>query len=77
LERRISAAVKQRETSLMRDLGTVRGSLFPGGNRQERALNLVPLLARHGLVLLEEMRRSAAAHARGLVVAATESAVAS
>jgi bacillithiol biosynthesis cysteine-adding enzyme BshC len=77
LERRISAAVKRRDTSLMRDLATVRGSLYPDGVRQERALNLVPLLARHGLGLLESMRDSAAVHAQSLVTAARESAVAS
>lgn len=77
LERRISAAVKSREVVLMRDLATVRGSLFPNGVRQERALNLVPLLARHGLGLLDAMRDSAAVHARSLVASASEPAVAS
>jgi uncharacterized protein YllA (UPF0747 family) len=76
LERRISAAVKARETALMRDLGTVRGSLYPGGVRQERALNLIPLLARHGVELLETMRDSAAVHARALLATAREPAVA-
>jgi bacillithiol biosynthesis cysteine-adding enzyme BshC len=70
LERRISAAVKARETGLMRDLATVRGALFPGGVRQERALNLIPMLARHGVGLLDDMRTSASAHARTLVTAA-------
>jgi bacillithiol biosynthesis cysteine-adding enzyme BshC len=77
LERRISAAVKSREASLMRDLATVRGSLYPGGVRQERALNLIPLLARHGVGLLDAMRESAAAHARSIVAPAIEPAVAS
>jgi len=76
LERRISASVKTREAALMRDLGTARGSLFPGGVRQERALNFVPLMARHGAALLESMRDAAAAHARTLIVAAREQAVA-
>jgi bacillithiol biosynthesis cysteine-adding enzyme BshC len=77
LERRISAAVKARETALMRDLATIRGSLYPGGLRQERALNLIPLLARHGVGLLDSMRESAAAHARSIVTPAIEPAVAS
>lgn len=77
LERRISAAVKSREVALMRDLATVRGSLFPAGMRQERALNLIPLLARHGTGLLDDMRVSATAHARSLLVTATEPAAAS
>ncbi|HEX6316930.1 MAG TPA: bacillithiol biosynthesis BshC [Gemmatimonadaceae bacterium] len=67
LERRINAAVKARETALMHDIATARGSLFPGGLRQERALNLLPLLARHGLALLDEMRAHAGAHARRLL----------
>lgn len=76
LERRISAAVKAREVVLMRDLATVRGSLFPAGARQERALNLIPLLARHGIGLLDDLRVSASSHARSLLSTATESAVA-
>ena len=75
LERRITAAVKRRESALMRDLGTVRGSLYPGGIRQERALNLIPLMARHGLGLLDAMRARAAVHARSLLESA-EAAVA-
>jgi uncharacterized protein YllA (UPF0747 family) len=77
LERRINAAVKSRETTLMRDIATARGTLFPGGVRQERALNLIPMLARHGLGLLDDMRRSATTHARALVASATEPAIAS
>jgi bacillithiol biosynthesis cysteine-adding enzyme BshC len=65
LERRISAAVKRREHELMRDLGTMRGSLYPGGNRQERGLNLVPVLSRHGLTLLDRMRDAARRYAQG------------
>jgi bacillithiol biosynthesis cysteine-adding enzyme BshC len=77
LERRINASVKRRETALLRDLATVRGSLFPGGTRQERALNLMPILARHGVGLLDAMRDSALVHARSLVAGAREPAVAS
>jgi uncharacterized protein YllA (UPF0747 family) len=77
LERRINAAVKSREAVLMRDLATARGSLFPNGVRQERALNLIPMLARHGLGLFDDMRASASAHARGLVATASEPAIAS
>jgi bacillithiol biosynthesis cysteine-adding enzyme BshC len=77
LERRISAAVKARETTMMRDLATARGSLFPGGVRQERALNLIPLLARYGTGLLDGMREGATVHARALLASATEPAVAS
>lgn len=67
LERRLVAGVKRREAGIMRDLGTLRGALHPLGGRQERALNLVPLLARHGLSLLGEMRDAAVPHATALV----------
>lgn len=67
LERRILAAVKRRETDSMYALATARGSLFPFGKRQERVLNFIPLLARYGPALLEDMRAAAAVHARTLV----------
>jgi hypothetical protein len=58
----------------MRDLGTVRGALAPVGGRQERTLNLVPVLARHGIELLAELHRAAGPYARGIVQGATASA---
>ena len=76
LERRINAAVKSREVALMRELATARGALYPQGARQERALNLIPLLARHGLGLFDDMRASATVHARALLATATEPAIA-
>lgn len=76
LERRVTAAVKRRENALMHDLATARGSLFPDGTRQERILNLLPMLARHGLGLLDLMRAQAAAPARRLVTGAAEPAAA-
>src|SRR4029077_15434407 len=44
-ERRYAAAIKRRETSMMRDIATASGALFPDGKRQERVLNFVPFLA--------------------------------
>jgi uncharacterized protein YllA (UPF0747 family) len=67
LERRIVAAVKRREQETMTQIGTARGALYPLGTRQERALNLIPILARHGSVIVERMREAARAHARTLV----------
>jgi uncharacterized protein YllA (UPF0747 family) len=67
LERRILAAIKRRESVQMRDVATMRAALYPGGVRQERALNLIPILARHGLDLLAEMGRSARPHAASLI----------
>jgi len=67
LERRLVAAVKRRETALMTDVSTLRAALRPRGGRQERILNPVPFLARHGLTLLDEMREAARPHADALV----------
>ncbi|MDQ6827351.1 MAG: bacillithiol biosynthesis cysteine-adding enzyme BshC [Gemmatimonadota bacterium] len=66
LERRVLAAVKQRETAMRVDLATARGALFPLGIPQERALNFLPLLARHGPRLIERMAEAAREHARAL-----------
>jgi uncharacterized protein YllA (UPF0747 family) len=67
LERRLLAAVKRRETLLMSDVATLRAFLRPRGKPQERVLNPIPILARQGLSLLDEMRDAARPHARSLV----------
>jgi bacillithiol biosynthesis cysteine-adding enzyme BshC len=67
LERRLVAGIKRRERDLLRDVGTLRGALYPLGIRQERALNLVPMLSRNGVELLSEMRDAAGDHARRLI----------
>ena len=67
LERRLVARIKQRESDLLRDVATLRAALYPRGTRQERALNLVPILSRHGLDLLAKMRDAASAHAARLI----------
>jgi len=66
LERRIVAAAKRRERDLEHDLAVARTSLFPLEKPQERVLNLMPLLARHGTTLLDAMLDQARAHARSL-----------
>ena len=48
LERRFAASVKQKGNDALRDAAVARGALFPLGVAQERALNVVPLLSRHG-----------------------------
>ena len=67
LERRVVAAVKRREHETMLKIATARGALYPLGTRQERALNLLPILARHGAVVLARMRTGAGTHARALI----------
>lgn len=66
-ERRLIAGSKRRHEDLMREIGTARGSLYPLGKPQERALNFVPLLARYGEPLLDGMVEGAREHAAGLV----------
>ena len=63
LERRVVAAAKRREESTMRDIAIARTSLFPLGTPQERVLNVIPMLARHGAPLLAQMRSRASEHA--------------
>ena len=67
LERRLLAGVARRESDCMRDIGTARGSLYPFGGRQERTLNLIPLLVRHGEQLLAELHAAAAGYADEIV----------
>ena len=67
LERRVIAAAKREQVAAMTDLATVRGALVPSGKPQERMLNLFPILARHGPILLEEVRNAARAHAQDIV----------
>jgi bacillithiol biosynthesis cysteine-adding enzyme BshC len=67
LERRLVAGIKRREHDTLRDVATLRAALVPMSTRQERTLNLIPLLSRHGLGLLSEMRDAAGAHATRLI----------
>ena len=67
-ERRLGAAVKRRHADVMHDLATARGALFPGGKRQERVLNILPMLARYGDRVLRLMMERASAHVRQMVV---------
>jgi bacillithiol biosynthesis cysteine-adding enzyme BshC len=63
LERRLRAAATRRETEAIRDVAAIRAVLVPEGERQERRLNYIPLLARYGDTLLAQLRAGAAQHA--------------
>ena len=67
MERRLLAAVKRRDERIRVDLAVAHAALFPMGKRQERVLNFIPMLARGGASLIEEMNRAAEAHARELL----------
>jgi bacillithiol synthase len=77
LERRIIAATKRSHVETMTQIATARGALFPLGKRQERALNIIPFLARHGGIIIERMTAGARAHARLLVGSGASSEAAS
>ncbi len=66
-ERRLIAAVKRKHADLMTEIATARGSLYPLGKQQERGLNFVPLLARYGPALRDDMFGQAMVHARRLI----------
>jgi bacillithiol synthase len=66
LERRYVAAAKRAEQGVLHDLATLRGALYPTGERQERVLNFIPFLARGGQALLDAMRTEAIQHAAEL-----------
>jgi len=67
LERRLRAAARARQTEAVQDLAAVRAALMPEGQRQERRLNPVPMLARHGDLLVAQLKAGAAMHAGTLV----------
>lgn len=67
LERRVRAAATRGETAAVRDLAAIRSALMPNGSRQERRLNYVPLLARHGDLLVAQLKAGAALHAGALI----------
>ncbi|HEY1951835.1 MAG TPA: bacillithiol biosynthesis BshC [Gemmatimonadaceae bacterium] len=69
-ERRLLAAAKRQHADVMTEIGTVRGSLYPFGKPQERSINFVPLLARYGPALRDDMLAEARGHAQRIVVGA-------
>jgi len=72
LERRYVAAIKRRDEQTARDLALAGGALHPLGTRQERALNALPTLARHGTALWDAMLVGARRHAESLVNGAAD-----
>jgi uncharacterized protein YllA (UPF0747 family) len=66
LERRFGAGIKRRGNDVLRDAAIARGALFPFGKPQERALNIIPLLARYGDELMASVLREVRTHAASL-----------
>ena len=67
VERRYTAAVKRQGNAALHEIAVARASLYPLGAAQERILNAIPLMARHGDELFGSVRPEARAHVRSLV----------
>jgi uncharacterized protein YllA (UPF0747 family) len=67
LERRYAAAVKRSGNATLHEVSVARASLFPNGVPQERALNILPFLARYGRIVRDQMIASASRHAETLI----------
>jgi bacillithiol biosynthesis cysteine-adding enzyme BshC len=67
LERRYTAAIKRKASAGMHEIAMARAWLYPFGVPQERILNGIPLMARHGDELFASVRPEARAHAESLV----------
>ncbi len=67
LERRMRAAARARHVDAVNDLAAVCAAIMPEGQRQERRLNAVPMIARHGDLLMAQLKAGAAMHAGTLV----------
>lgn len=66
LERRYVAATKRTGSELLSEVATARGALFPNGQPQERALNVIPFLAKYGEEVFAAIRAKAREHAASL-----------
>ena len=66
LERRYVAATKRRGSELLTEVATARGALYPNGRPQERALNVIPFLAKYGDEVFAAVRAKAREHAASL-----------
>ena len=70
IERRLLAAAKRRDADALRAIAVARGTMFPLGQPQERALNAIPWLALYGGELGMAIRAACTAHAQRLVTGA-------
>lgn len=67
LERRYAAAIKQAGSEKLRDVATVRATLFPDGAPQERVLSFIPFIARYGNAPIDAAREAARVHVANMV----------
>jgi uncharacterized protein YllA (UPF0747 family) len=67
LERRVRAAIKRRDGTVMAEFATLRAALQPLGEPQERVLNFISMLAREGPALVDGARAGARRHGTALI----------
>lgn len=67
LERRHTATIKREGNEALRDATAARAMLYPLGFPQERALNAIPLIARHGKELFDSVMTEVTPYAASLV----------
>lgn len=67
LERRYAAAIKQAGSDSLRDVATVRATLYPDGAPQERILSFIPFLARYGDAVIDVAREQARMHVASVI----------
>ena len=67
LERRYAAAIKQIGSERLRDVATVRATLYPAGSPQERVLSFIPFLARYGGAAVDAARAQARLHVASMI----------
>jgi len=58
LEHKVTRAAEEKQTSAQAQLQALTEALLPGGQLQERQLNAVPFLCRHGRGLIERLYQS-------------------
>jgi bacillithiol biosynthesis cysteine-adding enzyme BshC len=71
IEKRLVTALKRLNGDAVQQLARARANLYPGGEPQERVVNVASYLARYGRPLLAALRASAGEHARALLEAPT------
>jgi bacillithiol biosynthesis cysteine-adding enzyme BshC len=58
LEKKMLRAEKKKHDAAIRKIRKIKSTIFPNGNLQERVENILPLLAKHGLSLIDELYTS-------------------
>jgi bacillithiol biosynthesis cysteine-adding enzyme BshC len=74
IEKRLVAALKRNNETVLQQLARVRANLWPGGRPQERVLTVASYLARHGRPLLGLLYEAARGHVERLLEGAPSGA---